>query len=51
MINTWQDFDEECMQTWGLWFATYSCGGHVRAVAGPYPTEAEAVEAVLDTRI
>jgi len=43
MINTWQDFDENSPQTWGLWFATCSEDGHVVAVAGPYLTMQEAV--------
>lgn len=51
MIRTWQDFDEDCIQTWGLWFATYSVGGHVRVVAGPFLTEDEAVESVRQTEI
>lgn len=46
MIRTWQDFDENCRACWGLWFGTFSIGGHIVRNTGPHQTEAECREAL-----
>ena len=46
MVRTWQDFDENCRATWGMWFASISFDGHVQRIVGPFKTEREAIEAI-----
>ena len=39
MINFWQDFDENCKETWGMWFGSKSVDGHIVKLVGPYRNE------------
>lgn len=43
MIRTWQDYDENCRTTWGMWFGSLSNNGHVVMIVGPFDTKEECI--------